>query len=201
LSGGRRHRHEEDTAALAAAASSPVPAEPGPGQLEPVETDLQEELDGLRRERDELKDQLLRRRAEFENFRKRVERDRQLASVEAAATVFRDLVPTLDNLERALRAEGDDDVLRKGVELTRRDLLAMLESHGVVEHDPVGEAFDPTLHQALVHEPVAGLEEGRIAEVFRKGYSFRDRLLRPALVRVAKGSEAGGGASEDGNTD
>lgn len=171
-----------------AAAASP---EPGGGEatgLEPmtVEADLREELDTLRHERDQLREQVLRRRADFENYRKRVERDRQLTSVEASAAIFRDLLGTLDNLDRALRAQGDEDVLRKGVELTRRELLGLLEAHGVVEHDPVGEIFDPTLHQALTHEPVSGLEEGRIAEVFRKGYSFRDRLLRPALVKVAK---------------
>ena len=144
-----------------------------------------EELEALRRERDELKEQLLRRRAEFENFRKRVERERQQAGTEAVAAVLKAIVPVLDNLDRALEAEGTDASLREGVELTRRELLAILESQGVTTEDPQGKPFDPERHQALAHEPVPGVAEGTVVEVYRKGYSYRDRLLRPALVKVA----------------
>jgi molecular chaperone GrpE len=146
-----------------------------------------EDLESLRRERDELKDALLRRRADFENYRRRVERDRAVAAAEAREAVFRDLVNTVDNLERALASTGPEDGLRQGVLLTYRDLLAFLEANGVKAIDPAGERFDPALHQALTHEPVPGLEEGTVAEVFRKGYRFQERLLRPALVRVASG--------------
>lgn len=145
-----------------------------------------EGIEALRKERDDLRDQLLRKRAEFENYRKRVERDRQQASVDAAANVFKALVPSLDNLDRALEAQGDEAALRQGVELIRRDLLALLESQGVTAQDPLGERFDPQIHQALSHEYVPGQAEGTIVEVFRKGYSFKDRLIRPALVKVAK---------------
>jgi len=144
-----------------------------------------EELEALRRERDELKEQLLRRRAEFENFRKRVERERQSAGTEAVAAVLKALVPVLDNLDRALEAEGSESSLREGVELTRRELLAILESQGVKIEDPRGQPFDPERHQALAHEPAPGAPEGSVVEVYRKGYSYRDRLLRPALVKVA----------------
>jgi len=144
-----------------------------------------EELESLRRERDELKEQLLRRRAEFDNFRKRVERERQSAGTEAVAAVLKALVPVLDNLDRALEAEGSEASLREGVELTRRELLAILESQGVTIEDPQGQPFDPERHQALAHEPAPGATEGSVVEVYRKGYSYRDRLLRPALVKVA----------------
>jgi molecular chaperone GrpE len=153
------------------------------------EPPTREALALLRQERDELRDQLLRKRADFENYRKRVERDRQLAAFEAQAALFRDLIPTLDNLESALKAGGDTDALRTGVELTRRELLALLESNGIVPEDPTGAAFDPESHQALSHEAVPGFADGTIVEVFRKGYRFKDRLLRPALVKVAKGDE------------
>lgn len=146
-----------------------------------------EELQALREERDKLADALLRRRADFENYRRRVERDRSAAAEEALGEVFRDLLGTVDNLERALSASGGDEELREGVELTYRELVGFLESHGVLAHDPVGERFDPARQQALLHEPVSGLGEGEVAEVFRKGYSFGERLLRPALVKVAKG--------------
>jgi molecular chaperone GrpE len=150
-----------------------------------------EQTEALRRENDELRDQLLRKRAEFENFRKRVDRDRQQAGAEAEADLLKALVPTLDNLDRALESAGPGDTLRQGVELTRRELLALLERQGVKIEDPLGQRFDPERHQALSHELVPGKPEGTVVEVFRKGYSHRDRLLRPALVKVAKGPDAG----------
>ena len=158
---------------------------------EPLPAPTREAVEALRRENEELRDQLLRRRAEFENYRRRVERDREQAGQEAAAGVFRALVPTLDNLDRALQAGGDQSVLREGVELIRRELLALLESQGVEIEDPVGRRFDPQAHQALSYEPAPGHEEGTVVEVFRKGYAFKGRLLRPALVKVAKAATEG----------
>jgi molecular chaperone GrpE len=146
--------------------------------------------DPLRAERDELRDRLLRKAAEFDNYRKRVERDRAQAGVEGTAGVLKAMIPTLDNLDHALRAEGGAEALRQGVELTRRDLLAALQGQGLVVEDPAGQRFDPSRHEALSHDPAPGFAEGDVVEVLRKGYSFRDRLLRPALVRVAKGSAA-----------
>jgi molecular chaperone GrpE len=156
------------------------------------------QVETLRKERDELGDQLLRKRAEFENYRKRVERDKQQAGVDAATAVLKALVPSLDNLDRALEAQGDEASLRQGVELIRRDLQALLESQGVVMQDPVGQMFDPQIHQALSHDHVPGHPEGTIVEVFRKGYSFKDRLIRPALVKVAKGPDDAEGRGESG---
>jgi molecular chaperone GrpE len=153
---------------------------------EPLAPLTREEVEALRRERDELADQLLRKRAEFDNFRKRVERDRQAAGVDAAAALLKDLVPTLDNLDRALEAPADAGSLREGVEMIRRGLMTLLEARGVMVDDPRGEPFDPGRHQALSHEPTPGHAEGTVAEVYQKGYTYRDRLLRPALVKVAK---------------
>lgn len=168
-----------------------------PSEIEVPVSEPLDELEALRQERDQLRDQLLRRRADFENYKRRVERDRQQAAQEALAGVFRALVPTLDNLERALGASGDEASVRDGVSLIRRDLLGFLEGQGVVVEDPLGERFDPTRHQALSHEPTAGFEEGAVVEVYQKGYSLRDRLLRPALVKVASANrsdqESGGG--------
>jgi molecular chaperone GrpE len=148
-----------------------------------------DEVEALRRERDELREALLRRRADFENYRRRIERDRATAGDEAAATIFAQLVNTVDNLERALAAAETDEGLRRGVELTYRELVSFLESQGVTPVDPLRERFNPALHQALLHEPTEGFEPGTVAEVFRKGYRYKDRLLRPALVKVARGSE------------
>lgn len=153
---------------------------------EPVAATDTQTLESLRRERDELKDQLLRRRADFDNYRKRVARDRNLAAEEAAASLLAALIPTLDNLDRALETPGSEGSLREGVELIRRDLLSLLKSQGVTVQEPVGERFDPDRHQALSHEAVPGFADGTIVEVFRKGYLLGNRLLRPALVKVAK---------------
>ncbi len=145
----------------------------------------EDELGALRREVAELNQALLRRRADFENYRKRVERDRGNAAAEAEASVLRQLLGTVDNLERALAAQDVATGLREGVVLTHRELLGLLESLGVETLDPLGERFDPAAHQAILHEPAAGVEEGTIAEVYRKGFRYRERLLRPALVKVA----------------
>jgi molecular chaperone GrpE len=156
-----------------------------------------DDVEALKRERDELKDQLLRRRAEFENYRKRVERDVRAAAVDAAADALRRLVDSVDNLERAIAAQGGEDALRQGVELTLRDMRAAFEAQGVSVLDPVGQPFDPLQHQALQHEPVPGVPDGQVAEVFRKGYAYKDRLLRPALVKVSSGAAADAGGGEE----
>jgi molecular chaperone GrpE len=183
--GNGRHEDDEPEAKAAEGGMAPVDGE----TVAPASS---EEVAGLRREIDDLKDQLLRRRADFENFRKRVERDRQVAALEAEVGLLKALVPALDNLDRALEAARGDDPLREGVELIRRELLAALEARGVVVDDPVGQPFDPEKHQALAHEPSATAAEGTVLEVLRKGFLLRDRLIRPALVKVAKGSDGQG---------
>jgi molecular chaperone GrpE len=165
--------------------------------VDPMPALDREQVEALRRERDDLRDQLLRRRAEFENYRKRVDRDREQSGIEAAAVLLKDIIPTLDNLDRALEATGAESTLRQGVELTRREFLALLDRHGVVIEDPMGQPFDPQRHQALSHEVVPGRPEGTVVEVFRKGYSYKDRLLRPALVKVAKAPDAAGDLGTD----
>jgi molecular chaperone GrpE len=146
-----------------------------------------EALAALRRERDDLTDQLLRRRADFENYKKRVERDRQQAAQDATANLLEELLPALDSFDRALEADASESDLRAGIELIHRQLLGVLETRGVSVQNPAGEAFDPEVHQALSYEAVAGQADGTVVEVFRKGYFLGARLLRPALVKVAKG--------------
>jgi molecular chaperone GrpE len=190
----KRGNGEDEARAAEAAAETDASGLEGVDAA-PREPLTREQVEALRRERDDLQDQLLRRRAEFENYRKRVERDRQQAGLDAVAAVLKGLIPTIDNLDRALDAPGGEG-LREGVELIRRELLALLEAQGVVRDDPKGERFDPERHQALAHETVPGHEDGTVVEVFGKGYSYKDRLLRPALVKVAKGDggdDSGGG--------
>jgi molecular chaperone GrpE len=187
--------------ALAAGGTEPQAAEGtpespatglAPVEGEPVAPLTREEIEALRRECSDLKDQILRRRADFENYRRRVERDRQAAALEAEAGLLRSLIPSLDNLDRALEAPGGQGALREGVELTRREILTTLEARGVVVEDPTGQLFDPEAHQALSHEPAENVPDGTVIAVLRKGYRLRDRLLRPALVKVAKGRDGDG---------
>jgi molecular chaperone GrpE len=176
---------ENETRSLEGPADGPEP-DTAPSGLEPLPP-TPDQVQTLQLERDELRDRLLRKAAELENFKKKAGRDRQTARLDTAAGILAGLLPTLDNLDRALQAQkGDEAALREGIELTRRDLLAALEAEGLSCLDPSGQPFDPEIHQALVYEAVPGTEEGMIVEVFRKGYRLRERLLRPALVKVAR---------------
>ena len=183
----------EDQGSAMVEEASPTPAR-GLEAIQEPPSSPEDQLEALRAEHEILQNTLLHRRADFENYRRRVERDRSTASQETLAGIFEELLGTVDNLERALSAGGGETEFREGVELTHRELIGLFESHGVVAVDPVGQRFDPATQQALIHEPVQGLGDGEVAEVFRKGYSFGERLLRPALVKVAKGEEP-----EDGN--
>ena len=163
----------ETAGATAAATDSPTPHE---AELE--------------RERDNYKDLLLRRTAEFENFKKRTERDRVAQSEAAAADVMSDLLPLLDDLDRALQAEAGSEgaeAYRRGVELIHRQLSELLRKRGVKPIEAVGADFDPHYHQAVSHEPAPGRREGEVLEEYRRGFMLGDRLLRPAMVKVAKG--------------
>ena len=155
-----------------------------------------EALVALRRVRDELHEQLLRRRADFENYTTRVERDRALAERAAAARICEALVSILDDFDRALGSLPSDSPLRSGIELIERQIIALLESEGVTSQDPTGEAFDPEAHQALSYESVPGFADGTVVQTFRKAYFLGGRLLRPALVKVARG-EAGADDGEE----
>jgi molecular chaperone GrpE len=164
-----------------AATSTPV-ADIGPGPAVDVEE--------LQRQRDEYYDLLLRKTAEFDNYRKRVDRDRQMVSESAAADLLADLLPLVDDLERALAADPGTEgaeAYRRGVELIHTQLLELLRKRGVRPIEALGADFDPYYHQAVTHEPAEGRREGEVIEEFRRGYMLGDRLLRPSMVRVAKG--------------
>ena len=168
--------------------------EPAGLELAPEPPPSPELVEALRRERDELRDQVLRRRADFENYKKRVERERQQLGQEAVTDLLKALVPTLDHLDLAVGAEGPEGTLREGLGLIRRGLLGTLEGRGLTVDDPLGQPFDPERHQAVSHEESA-LPEGRVVRVLARGFAWRERLLRPALVVVSRGSGLPGGDS------
>jgi molecular chaperone GrpE len=142
----------------------------------------------IKQQRDDYYDRLLRKTADFDNYRKRTDRERQQLSEAAAADLLQEVLPLVDDLERALRAEGDDaGAIRKGVELIHKQLVEILRKRGVRPIDALGADFDPHYHMAVAHEPANDRREGEVIEEFRRGYMLGDRLLRPAMVKVAKG--------------
>ena len=148
------------------------------------------ELAQARRERDDYYDRLLRKTAEFDNYRKRVDRERREQNEWAAADVLKEILGVIDDFERALKADAPPEAegYRAGVELIHRQLLDLLRKRGVTPVDALGTDFDPNIHQAVSYDETPGAREGEVVAEFAKGYRLGDRLLRPALVRVAKAS-------------
>ncbi len=153
-------------------------------------------LDKLKSENEELKDRTLRTVAEMENLRKRTAREINDARSYAVANFARDLLAVGDNLQRAIQAvpedkltSGSDDfkALFEGVELTERELLKAMTNAGVTKFDPMGEKFDPNFHQAMFEIPDESQPNNSVAQVVQEGYKIGERVLRPAMVGVAKG--------------
>jgi len=153
---------------------------------EVVDADLDSLIADVQRERDEYLEIAQRARADFENYRKRAEREASEADRRAKAGLARELLPVIDNLERALGAASEDDPLREGVALVHRDLVAVLTRAGVESYDPAGEAFDPALHEALAKRPADGADGGTVIETLERGYRLDGQVIRAARVVVAE---------------
>jgi molecular chaperone GrpE len=157
-----------------------------------VESDLDALLADTQRERDEYLDLAKRTKADFENFRKRMTAEVQASAARGKGELLREVVPVLDDLERAIQAagldpEGDsEDGLAHGVLLVFRSLRDSLARNGVEAVDPKGEKFDPMVHEALSTLPVEGAESGVVVEVLQKGYRLGEQLVRPARVVVSE---------------
>jgi molecular chaperone GrpE len=156
-----------------------------------VEHDL-EELRAKAAERDEFLALAQRTQADFENFRKRTQREMAQAEQRGIARVVKELLPALDNLDRALAAAeahvGEDSPehrLAEGIRLVHSELMAAIGRVGVEGYSPKGERFDPTVHEAMAQQPVEGAESGTVVEVYQQGYRIGDTLIRPARVVVA----------------
>ena len=172
-----------EASALEDAADVEAPAEPDP-------------IEALRAENADLRDKYLRLAAEMDNLRRRTERDVKDAKSYSVASFARDMLAVSDNLSRALEAipaealeagEAGLKALAEGVEMTERSMLASLERHGVRKLDPIGEKFDPHFHQAMFEVPNPDVPNGTVVQVVQAGYVIGDRVLRPAMVGVAKG--------------
>lgn len=159
-----------------------APADDGPGE---GGEDAEVDVDQLQRELADLRDRSMRTLADFDNFRKRSERERQELRRYAVTEPMRDLLEVVDNLERALDAGGSADDLKQGVEMIVRQLRDMMRRHGVEAVDAEGQPFDPSVHEAVQRQDSDEVSEQTVLAVFQKGYRIHDRLLRPAMVSVA----------------
>lgn len=151
-----------------------------------AESTSKAEENPLEKELNDTKEQLLRVTAEYANFRKRSEKEKQDSFVFAKSETIKELLPVIDNLERALSNNQQDyEGLKKGVEMTFNSLMSTLEKLGVEVFGESGEIFDPNLHNAVMHIEDENLKDGEIIDVFQKGYKINDKIIRPAMVKSA----------------
>lgn len=134
----------------------------------------------------EYRDSWQRSQAEFQNYRKRIERDNELTYISLKGDIVKKILPVLDDLERALQNRVPGDPWANGIELVARKFQGVLESEGVKRIEALGAEFDPNFHEAISHEPADGVQSGHVIGVAQNGYMIGERVIRPALVRVAQ---------------
>lgn len=179
---------EARSASRGAAAQEEAPGDPGGSGSD--------EAERIRAELAETHDRWVRLNADFENFRRRTLKEREEAYRFGHQALAKDLLPAVDNLERAIDAArksgvGDLDSLLQGLELVHRELGLVLAKHGVTEVEAIGKPFDPSLHEAIAQAPDASVPPNTVVQVYQKGYRLLDRLLRPAQVVVARSGDEG----------
>lgn len=178
---------------LAADAAAAESAQPEVMEITSVE-DMARQLAETRLREQDYWDRLVRAQAEFDNYKKRVEKDLQNAHKYALERFARELLAVIDSLELGIQASNasqpEVEKLREGMELTLRQLTAAFEKFGIQVIDPLGDKFNPDLHQAMAAQPADDVEPNTVIKVFQKGYSLNDRLLRPAMVIIAQQAAA-----------
>ena len=180
----KKHKHEEEIDETQAMA----------GEMSIMEDErvkanfdaLQSQLAEAEAKASEYKDGWARSQAEFQNYKKRIERDNELMYASMKGDIIKKVLPALDDLERALQNRPVDDAWASGIELIARKLQNILESEGVKRIEAHGAAFDPTFHEAITHEPSDDVESEHVIAVVQNGYMLGERVIRPALVRVAQ---------------
>ena len=179
----KKHKHEEEV-----------------GETQPTEETMSDDGDQLKVHLDALQAQLAeaeskaseykdgwaRSQAEFQNYKKRIERDNELMYASMKGDIIKKVLPALDDLERALQNRPSEDAWASGIELITRKLQNILENEGLKRIEARGAAFDPNYHEAITHEPSDEVESGHVIEVVQNGYTLGERVIRPALVRVAQ---------------
>lgn len=185
----KSHSETEEVQDVNVDGAAPQAAQDRPSGETQVVQELQQELADARQKADEYLEGWQRARAEFANYKKRVDREQSQAHQMAAGSILKRYLPIVDDLERALKnrpqsAEGA--VWAEGIELIYRKMLALLESEGVTQMQVEGAPFDPNLHEAVMMEDSDRHESGQVTEVLQQGYLIGDKVLRPAMVRVAR---------------
>jgi molecular chaperone GrpE len=165
-------------------------------QVEDVITQLEQQAQQLEKANRDLKDHLLRTAADFDNFKKRAKKEIDEGVTKGREGLVKEILPVLDNLERALKHAASDDPLAQGVRMVEKQLLSALEKIGVTRFSAEGQSFDPAMHDAIQQVETAELTPGSVAQEFSKGYMLGGRLLRPAMVAVAKAPEQAAPGSE-----
>jgi molecular chaperone GrpE len=188
----KKHKHEEEPAenqgeqnAPEAVATSGDVSESVAQLSAEIET-LKKKLEEAESKTSEYKDTWLRSQAEFQNYRKRLERDNEVMYLSMKGDIIKRVLPVLDDLERALQNRAADDAWASGIELIARKFQNILESEGLKRIDALGKEFDPNFHEAISHEPANGALSGHVIGVVQNGYMLGERVIRPALVRVAQ---------------
>src|SRR5688500_4442488 len=183
----KKHTHEEELGesqaeGVATSQDTSLDVEQLSAEMEVLRKKLEEAASKTT----EYKDSWLRSQAEFQNYRKRVERDNELTYISLKGDIIKKILPVLDDLERALQNRSGDDAWANGIELIARKFQNILQSEGIKRIEAVGKEFDPNLHEAVSHEPVDGVQSGHVIGVVQNGYMLGERVIRPALVRVAQ---------------
>ncbi|HHO1779884.1 TPA: nucleotide exchange factor GrpE [Staphylococcus aureus] len=146
-----------------------------------------QKINELQQLADENEEKYLRLYAEFENYKRRIQKENEINKTYQAQRVLTDILPAIDNIERALQIEGDDETfksLQKGVQMVHESLINALKDNGLEVIKTEGEAFDPNIHQAVVQDDNPDFESGEITQELQKGYKLKDRVLRPSMVKV-----------------
>jgi len=180
----KKHKHEEAIETEPTAETMPVDGDQPKvdAELEALKVQLAEAESKV----SEYKDGWTRSQAEFQNYKKRIERDNALIYAGMKGDIVKKVLPALDDMERALQNRPADDAWASGIELIARKLQNILESEGVKRIETKGAVFDPNFHEAITHEPSEEVESGHVIDVVQNGYMLGERVIRPALVRVAQ---------------
>ena len=180
----KKHEHEEEiNETNIGAVETPENTEQLSAEIETLEKQLEEAESKV----SEYKDGWMRSQAEFQNYRKRIERDNEMMYASMKGDIIKKVLPVLDDLERALQNRpSNSGAWVSGIELIQKKLLSIVEAEGAKRIEAVGAAFDPNFHEAISHEPIVGVQSGHVIAVVQNGYMLGERVIRPALVRVAQ---------------
>jgi molecular chaperone GrpE len=180
----KKHKHETEEVmeTQASDAESTEGSEQARAQIEA----LQSQLADAESKVSEFRDSWMRSQAEFQNYKKRIERDNEMMYASMKGDIVKKVLPVLDDLERAMQNRPEDSAWANGIELIVRKLQNVLDSEGIKRIEAEGVTFDPNFHEAISHEPNDTVESGHVIAVVQNGYMLGERVIRPALVRVAQ---------------